>query len=470
MELVDRRQFVIMDKPYVKEDFIQITLSCGLVLSYHKDLNVNIKGNSILLGHAFSCEEENVDLEKSITERFHWSGRWILISAKKMYLDPCGSLGVFYSSGIDSNFICSSSLRIIKEILGSEWIANYQIKYNDGLPYMDYYPIPYTPCSNIKKMLPTQFFDFESFEIKDEDEQWYDQYVLYSIDELYALLKKKLLKIFSNIGKQYNGKIWIPLTGGVDSRTCIALAKASGIRFGAYTALRDNINSWDRKAPARICKRLGIEHFYMDDRVASNQQREVIYDTHCGGKVSVGTDRNQFVANNDVPNASDSIVLWGTAWEVYGRNFWGTFDLGEQNDERLNSWNDYSQGAIYKSNIHLKSLTEWLNYVEQHPMHTMDWRQRMYYEQRIGSWLSGSFQAIDLFDSIRISPVNCYDIFGILINLVDKTFAPDSRSDKRYQIQLINEFIPEVADIPYEEKNTILIRAFRKLGRIFNKN
>lgn len=470
IDLIDRRQFVIMNKPYYRENFNQILLPCGLYLSYHNELLVSKYGENILLGLAFSCEKEKIDLTNSVADRLHLAGRWILISPTELYLDACGSLGCFYGYDATNGIVLSSSLRIIQEILGSKWVADYHIKYNDGLPYMDYYPIPFTPYSGVNKMLPTQYFELKTLTIKQENEFWYDQYAALTVDELYFSLKEKLIQVFHSIRAKYNGNIWVPLTAGVDSRSCLALAKKAGLDFGAYTSLRNNINRWDCKAPTILCKRLGIDHFYMDDRGARSSERELIYDFHCGGKVSVGTDRNQFIANNDVPNSTNSIVLWGTAWELYGRNFWGTFELGKNNEERLAAWNTYCKGAINKSNIHLKSLGHWMDYIELNPMKTMDWRQRMYYEQRIGSWLSGAFQAIDLFDSVRIAPVNCYDIFGILFNLVDRTFSKDSRSDKRFQKWLINEYIPEVRDIPYEEKVSIVTKIFRKVKKKVGRN
>lgn len=467
MQVIDRRQFIIMDHPYEREDFKNITLQNGSILSYHEELPIQILGSTVLIGLAFSSTGEKVDLCNALEERYHWAGRWILIHDDQLYLDPCGSLGVFYGFSGD-RLICSSSLRLITSQISTKWISNYQIKYNDGLPYMDYYPIPYTPYEGIKKMFPTQYINLKNGNLEIENEQWYDQFSEYSTEILYVKLKEKLLCIFENIGKEYGENVWIPLTAGVDSRTCIAVAKMAGIKFGAYTALRTNIDHWDKKAPKIICEKLGIKHFYMNDIGKNDSEREKTYDLHCGGKVSVGTDRTQFIANNDVPNAKDSIVLWGTAWEFYGRNFWGTFKIGKNNSERFDAWNHYSNGAICRSNIHEASLREWFDYVENHSMHTMDWRQRMYYEQRIGSWLSSAYQAIDLFDSDRISPVNCYDVFGILVNLVDRTFPSESRSDKRFQVRLINDFTPEISNIPYEKEKPFLHRAKRKIEKIFN--
>ena len=465
--MLNRRQFIIMDCLYEEEDFRSLQLPCGLVLSYHKDLMVSQKGDNVLLGLAFSSEEDTINLEHNpINSMQSWTGRWVLITPSALYTDACGTLGIFYS---DINHkVISSSLRIMQKIMPTQWIANYQIKYGDGLPYMDYYPIPFTPYSGIKKLLPTQYISFK-FGIMVYDESWYEKYKEYNITQLYSALKSKMLTCFQNIKAKYDGNIWIPLTSGVDSRTNLAFAIKSGMKFGAYTSIRDNTDEWDLKAPKIICKILGIPHFYMDDRNATNSYRQSEYEAHCGGIVTVGTDKNQYIKENDVPNADEAIVLWGTAWEVYGRNFWGVLEAGNSADERFTAWNQYSSGVITQSNIHEQSLRYWLKYLDTHPMHSMDWRQRMYYEQRVGSWLSSAYQAIDLFDSSRICPVNCYDIFGILINLVDKTFPEGSRSTKQYQVQVINEFLPQIRSVPYEIKISLGQRLLHKMKCAFSK-
>lgn len=458
--MVNRRQFIIMNQPYEAIDFNYLRLSCGLVLSYHKDLKVTESGEYTLIGHAFSCTKDDVEINEKFMET--WAGRWVLITHNAIFTDACGTLGLFY---VDSKTtIISSSLNLIKQVFPTHWTANYEIRYNDGLPYMDYYPIPSTPYYGIKKLLPTQYYSL-SKGVLDYHEEWYKKYSDLNIETLYQNFKDKLINVFVNIKKEYDGNIWIPLTAGVDSRTNIAIAKKTGMIFGAYTAQRNNVDAWDFKAPAKICKKLSIPHFYMDDRFSDNLKRKSDYEEHCGGIVTVGTDKDQYIKGNDVPNAEKAIILWGTAWEVYGRNFWGTFELGDSPDSRFEAWNQYSHGAITKSNVHEESLRYWFNYIDKHPMTYMDWRQRMYYEQRIGSWLSGAYQAIDLFDSVRISPVNCYDIFGILMNLVDKTFAKDSRSTKCYQERLIDEFVPELRFIPYEKQPSIVKRIYKKIKK-----
>ena len=102
------KQFIIMDQPLDVQDFQHVTLSCGKILSYHKNLHIQIVQNEsgaseiCLLGWAFQAEEgRNDPLEqiREIKDRAEleqqletWSGTWLLIYDKYIYLDACGLL------------------------------------------------------------------------------------------------------------------------------------------------------------------------------------------------------------------------------------------------------------------------------------------------------------------------------------------------------------------------------------------
>lgn len=55
---VDRRQFIICNEEFQREDFYCLELEGGLYLSYHRDLKIQRLGDSILLGHAYSVHAD----------------------------------------------------------------------------------------------------------------------------------------------------------------------------------------------------------------------------------------------------------------------------------------------------------------------------------------------------------------------------------------------------------------------------
>ena len=468
--IVDRRQFIIARTGIRPGEFKQLELPCGYVLSYHPELKVTVANENVLLGHAFSCNEDgNLHLaDDPVNEMRNWAGRWVLITKDALYMDACGTLGVYYASNDKSGPYLSSSLHLLSEVLGCSWDADYQIKYGDGNGCMDYYPIPYTPYEGIKKMLPTEFYNFNNggtVEFR-KDTFSTERYATSTESELVALFISGMSSVMTNIEREFSGNIWIPLTGGVDSRCNVALATKAGINFSTFTMHRANTKEWDLSRPKKISKALKKNHLVLDDRGISSPEKEHIFNLHCGGPLVVGTEKQQFVADQDVPNAENAIILWGTIWEICERNHWKLAEAACVS-ERLVSLEKHATDIVTRSNIHCQSLTAWLQFVEEHPMSSMGWTRRFYYEQRIGAWVSAAHQAFDLFDSVRCVPFNCQKLIEIMLSLISENF-PDG-DEKRAQKEIIAICCPRIAKIPYGEPKTLAYRVIRKICRTFNR-
>lgn len=461
MGTIDRRQFVIMNTPYVKEDFINLKLSNGMILSYQKELKITVCDDNVLLGHAFSTEPEAINLKGDmLPEMAKWSGRWVLLTKDKLYLDACGTLGCYY--GEDSNgFVISSSLRIISEALNKTWTADYKVKHGDGNGIVDYYPIPYTPYDGIMKLLPSQYIEFDSkLHIKFRDNYMINRYCNWTIEDIQNAFIEKMSNVMKNIEHEFPGEVWITLTGGVDSRTNFAIAYHSGIKFKAYTAVRNNVNKYDLKWPKIICKKMKIPYFHIDDTKGSDKALEDEFDIHCGGPVTFGTERQQYAANSDVPSEKKAIVLWGTLWALSFECYERYINDALTNEEKFDELKRICGSIMEESNIHNKSFKAWLKNDEENP-YKLGWRKRMYWEQRNGAWVSAAQQGIDLFDSVRISPVNSQELFELLFS-----YPKQYQRDKRKQKDIINICCPKIRRITYGEPNNIFYRIIRKLKRM----
>ena len=217
------KQFIIMDYPLEIQDFQHITLSCGKILSYHKDLHIQMVQNEAeaseicLLGWAFQAEEGRKDpLEqiREIKDRAElerqletWSGTWLLIYNKYIYLDACGLLGCFYTD----NGIVSSSLSCINEALHRK-SRNPRLRHNFGL---DYYPGSGTAYPDTHRLMPSQTYDLIS--------QKYESRSLYLGNKNFETDEQRLdavihyfETVLHNLVRTYSGRIMLPLTGGYD--------------------------------------------------------------------------------------------------------------------------------------------------------------------------------------------------------------------------------------------------------------
>ncbi|MEI3413205.1 MAG: hypothetical protein V8Q57_08500 [Blautia sp.] len=129
--MIDSKQFIVMDVPFEKEDFLHITLSNDKILSYHKDLHIEIvkdetgNGKICLLGWAFQVAQRKKKRsnrgnqtgtgrgESGRNSGYLVLGRWLLIYEGSIYLDACGLFGCFYTK----DGILSSSLNCINQAL-----------------------------------------------------------------------------------------------------------------------------------------------------------------------------------------------------------------------------------------------------------------------------------------------------------------------------------------------------------------
>lgn len=459
--IIDRRQFIIMSSAYERTDFYSIEIGNNLILSYHKELRVLVKDNCVLLGEAIPVIN-GIDGNIKVENTQYWCGRWILIEDNKLYLDANGTLGIYYYVNENSQIYISSSLHLLSKVLNIKWNADYYAESGkDGI--IDYYPIPCTPYSEIKKLLPSQGLTLEG-KVFFRTDYMIPRYQSLSVMELESSFIEGMKTFFKGLQNRYGDEIWISLTGGYDSRVGVAIAKSSGVSFHVYTALRDTLHPYDIIRAKEICRALNIEHETIDDRYRDTEEsrmRESMFDTHCGGHITFGTEKKQVIANSDVPAKKQAVVLWGTLWAVTYKAYANFMDdaLSSKDCYReICKWSD----ALKNSTVHKESIREWSNWCFSNKIEGMDWRQRLYWEQRNGAWVSAAQQGLDLLDSIRISPINCQYLIELLLSYPEKY-----QHDKKKQGKIVNRCCPELKKIPYGEKRSIRAQLMRKGKNLF---
>ena len=350
-------------------------------------------------------------------------------------------------------------MHLLNDILKFEENYNYKVCYGDGNGVLDYYPIPYTPIEGIFKLLPSQYIDLKLEKHIAVNEKYLSrQYSNLSRKDIRDAVIQRLGNVLKCVEKEFGGEIWLPLTAGYDSRTILAAARKAGVRLSTYTIIRKNIREWDKNIPPKIAKRLKLRHVFLNDMEREDPERLKLFDEHCSGYI-VGTERQQFASGTEIPIKLKAMVLWGTVWAAYIKAYCRNFNNADGVEEILRVINEKCDGIVKKSDVHEKSLREWLKQCEKYPIEGIDWRERMYFEQRNGSWVSGAAQAFDLFDSERIAPVNCTDLMELLLSL---NVAP---GDKSFQKEIVDVCCPKIRRIPYGESNNLFYRIKRKIKK-----
>lgn len=443
--MIDNKQFVIMTDTFENENFKSIKLSSGKILSYHYNLPIQFEQDNngaakfCILGYAFQTDEhrgfpideiraasENDDINNIVES---WAGRWLLIYENTIYMDACGLLGCFYTS----TGIISSSIHCLNTILKQKTISP-RIKHRFGL---DYFPGPDTPYPYIKRLMPSQTLNItdmtcgkrvliipRTYENNDE-----------RIDDILQCTKT----LFHNLQKQYDGKIMVPLTGGYDSRTLMALLEYSGIDYSLFTLEHDNIDEDDILLPPLLAEIVNKNYTYTKREGSPSPQLYQEYDLHCA-KMAIDEDRS-FYAYGQYPGKTEKTAvlragIWECAWGKYYKRIHkcGT-NISKYEDKYVN---------IRCRNDMRASLKKWLKHAKQDEQN-IALPNRFYWEQRIGCWLSSveqSLTIIDHMDSLQLC--NCNRLLSILLS-----FDLETRRDKQHQLKIIEKACPRLLEIPF---------------------
>lgn len=448
---IDRRQFIICDKRIEKEDFFSMPLDCGLFLSYHKDLPVKKAGDNLILGHAFSvspdypvAENPHCPIEKQIEK---WAGRFIVYSHGIIYADATSSLGIFYLEKSGKRIV-SSSIRLIVEVYKVPRINKYELDFRGGGDTWDFYPGPYTPYKGIKRLMQYERLNYfgDKF-VSPYCVEWNPLYKGMNPSELTRILIEYVKFMLQEVSREYDG-IWVPLTGGIDSRCVCAWCKAAAIPFEAYTEERTHethgagLSNADREIPCRVSELLDIRwNFCRMKQWDENKWNSIL-------KHSMGMMRNPNLYSysyGQYPEGKDkNIILHGSIFEI-SREYYKKSMHGECDgfDERKGVLNKWLWRNLRKSDVHKKSMITWLKDIENKGNQEMAWYDRFYYEQRLGSWLSDLNQAMDIIDFDRISPANNYEIISIL-----RSYPQEMRISGEHQKMIINACAPSLNELP----------------------
>lgn len=448
---IDRRQFIICDKKIEKENFFCIPLDSGLFLSYHKDLPVKKVSDNLILGHAFPVSSEypvaenpHCPIEKQIEK---WAGRFIVYSHGSIYTDATSSLGIFYLERSGKRIV-SSSVHLIVEAYKVPRINKYELDFRGGGDTWDFYPGPYTPYRGIKRLMQYERLNiFGNRFVSPYFVEWNPRYKGMNPSELTSILMEYVRFMLLEVSREYDG-IWVPLTGGIDSRCVCAWCKEAAVPFTAYTEERTHethgagLSNADREIPCKVSELLDIKwEFCRMKQWDQNKWNSIL-------KHSMGMVRNPNLYSYSYGQYPEgkrkNIILHGSIFEIsreYYKKSMGRECVGF--DERKNALNKWLWRNLRKSDVHKKSMHAWLKDIEDKGNQEMAWYDRFYFEQRLGSWLSDLNQAMDIIDFDRISPANNYEIISILL-----AYPQEMRTSGEHQKMIIDTCVSGLSQLP----------------------
>jgi hypothetical protein len=395
----------------------------------------------------------------------NWSGRWLLLSANAIICDAAALLGVFYV-GAGADFFASSSSALVGAHCQND-LLDTRIPGWHGL---DWFPPPLTKYRNVYKLLPDQTLDPATGKVSFFDRlRSSTNCVQKSLDEMVESTRVGLISAVRALTAGASaGRITLPLTAGLDSRTTLALLVHAGLDFDVCTFLHSRISRADVELPPLLAARFGIRHEFIQS-AAPDTFKAAVFDEHTDDSVH-GADRESFVAGCFHHLSGRRWYLRSGCWELGRRYFHRKLpesDLSAvvSNPKRLaHAFNTYvNVGAS------AQGIGEWARWRLASPV-DVDWRDLFYRDQRLGGWLSAIEQSLDLTDPTSLHLVNCDFFYEML--LAASAAVPEPAA---LQHALIGRCCPALSEYPVnpdrggwiEKLNGVLAKASIVLGGEF---
>lgn len=469
--MVDDKQFIIIPSSQKDKNVLnvfpedrqrELVLPCGSMLVYERHLNVccNEDCTAVLIGNAWQAHPEK-DCPENIIKTFSgkttiedvyleektWCGRYVLIVNDWLFLDFCGTLGIFYSDDMR----LSSSYRILCEQIGTE--AIYPDTLGAGL--MNFVPGPLTPSGLVKRLMPSEIINVRTGEKRvrplNPDGVWSAENNQERINELEKFFTCSL----RNMAKHFpNSVFWLALTGGKDSRTLMALLESSGIEYKAFTCWHEHISETDLVLPPKLADAVHVPYKFIERRSDNySPSRAEEYRRHTGGMAD-DADKPMYVYGQyqELDPQHQVVLLRSGIWEhscyFYKKRFTQRAAMTmEKNFDMARVFPSFSKHELYR-----QSLSQWQKLNESDSVNKgINIWDLLYVEQRLGAWLSSIEQGFDMMEGVvSVQCCNSRLFFSILTG-----FNDEDKYGKKHEMSIVRQLCPVLAKYRYANKLTL---------------
>jgi hypothetical protein len=458
---VHRRQFMLGPSPV---DFIPGCVTTQIAgvgyLSHCPELRVasvkNVEGKIWhLLGTAVQTDtsrlrpiDELAHATSSTVEGMYhtWAGRWVLIGDGRLYLDASGLSSCFYgfkeTIGDGKELLASSSLGLLVGLLETNPCPVRSIQHQKG---MDWYAGPRSRFDSARQLLPSQILELKTGDIfprqllpKTTDNPSYD--------DLLDVLQNYLVTAVTQ-ASNLSGNLMLPLTAGYDSRLLLATLSYAGIPATTYTHIHKHMSPADTLLPPELANAVGFKHVAYPGMEYRSDLADLCH-LHTNGNC---VDRDRYYISHQYFNwcRKGDLILRSGGSEIGRCFYWRKFP-----EPHTSSILPSSEVILhgFEKDPHpslAQTIDEWVVWSKETGCDRLDWRDRLYLEQRLGCWLSAVEQLLDLIDADRFHSFNSHSYFSRVLQV-----PAAKRQLKQHHVDLIKRMAPALAKFPFNALNT----------------
>lgn len=307
----------------------------------------------------------------------------------------------------------------------------------------DWYWGPRTSMSSVDFLLPSQRLDLATFTPK---YRTLPQPSSSPEADPAAILECQLCQSFEDLASAGH-PVCLAMTGGIDSRTLFAAAIKAGIEFETYTMVSSHVHPLDVTVAKQISERFGIRHTVLRmGRVDSDELKWYLWFS-AGQCVTLDADFH--AAGLWRRYGRDAIHVRGLGFEL-GRHKYRDFLAPEDADlirtNPIEIWKKFTRPWIRQLHRYNHSAFEtYIRWVaETQNLSSIDFRDRLYLEQGIGTWCASAEYGLAATGARRISIANSTPLYKLFLRE-----GSEAKQSGPLQREMMRAIEPALLDYPF---------------------
>jgi hypothetical protein len=426
------KQFVLARHAFTfDESWRQTSWRDGWVLSHQADLAVHQppepgSHGDVILGHRF-CHDPATG---------RGAGRYVSLAWPHVRTDPAALLGVFYAERNGEMAISSSPELVVHALYGEPQPPDASLEL-EHRRMINYVPAPGCRWSTVRRLLPDQAIDLASRQILGVGSGIQP---LATFDAAVDAMSEALCAFAVELKSRIPGRVYLPLSAGLDSRTLAAAFLAAGLPFDTTTMRFAGKPMADVRIAHRISRRLGLRHHIMEPHAPDPAVAELL-ERHISAAYS-DWDLSHLIPGDAYRYQQEGdAMIPGACFEVgymYDQIFAGV-DFNEITGTDL--WRRCNGEGVSET-VGGGWLGEWLSWRRANPQ-ALSWSAQFYLDQRLGAWRASLEQGYDLLPAVSLNPANHIAVLSALI-----TPSQEDRQSRRVQMETVRRLAPELMEFP----------------------
>ena len=303
---------------------------------------------------------------------------------------------------------------------------------------INFVPAPGTRWHAVRRLFCDQAFDLATGEVVHAD---HGIRPLAGFAAAVETAAEELVGFARELAARTPGRIVLPLTAGLDSRTVAAAFLAAGIAFETTTQHYTGKPPTDVRIAAAISRRFGLKHQVVTLATPPDTEAAARLAEHTAGAFLEWEHSHLYPGRAyRYLREGDAMIVAG-CFELgrqYYAKYFGDLDFAAAGGAAIWQRRSGSPGPAGLTGF----LDAWRDWRGAH-MDGLDWVNAFYLDQRLGAWRASVEHGYDLMPMTALHPANSTPVLSALV-----TPEPADQAAGRLQRAVIARLAPALARFP----------------------